>query len=137
MRPTDEVMTSFYQHLGELFYAIAKVDGVVRKEEEAVLKKIVEQEWKDLEDSQDEFHSDASFQIISVFDFLNEGFDAAEEWFNDFKAFKKLHEQLFTPKMNALIMRTADAVASSFAKKNKSELVLLNRLRTLLVVSVA
>nr|AWJ66214.1 hypothetical protein [uncultured bacterium] len=132
MKATEELMTRFYQHLGELFYAVAMVDGVVRKEEEDALKKIITQEWKDLEHSEDEFHSDAAFQIEAVFDFLNETEANSEEWFDDFKAFHKTHEHLFTPQVNKLIMRTADEIASSFHNKNKSELTILTRLNFIL-----
>lgn len=132
MKATDELMTRFYQHLGELFYAVAKVDGVVRKEEETALKEAVINEWKDLEDSEDEFHTDAAYRIEVVFDSLNDGFSESEEWFDDFKLFKKTHEHLFTPEVNELIMRTAENIASSFANMNKSELTILTQLHMLL-----
>ncbi|NND94179.1 MAG: hypothetical protein HKN45_04890 [Flavobacteriales bacterium] len=132
MNATDELMIRFYQHLGELFYAVAKADKVVRKEEERTLKAIISEEWLDLEDTEDEFHTDAAYQIESVFDALNDSDSEAEHWFEDFKLFKESHEQLFTPKVKELIMRTANSIASSFSGTNKSELDMLLRLELLL-----
>ncbi len=128
MKASAEVMSAFYQHLGELFYAIAKVDGVVREQEEETLNRLVRDTWTGLEDSEDEFGTDAAYRIIAVFDQLNDGFTTSEEWFEDFRAFRKLHEQLFTPEVCQAIMRTADAIASSFARKNAPERNMLTRL---------
>jgi hypothetical protein len=128
MNATDELMTRFYQHLGELFYAIAKADNVVRAEEERVLKSIISKEWLALEDSEDEFHTDAAFQIEFVFDSLKESDTGAEQWFQEFRLFKESHEHLFTDKVKRLTIRTANAIASSFSGTNKSELDMLLRL---------
>lgn len=132
MNATDELMTRFYQHLGELFFAIAKSDGVVRPEEEIRLKTLIDEEWAELEDSEDEFHGNAAYQMESVFQNLFEEFADAESAFDDFKYFKLEHEHLFPPKIKDLILVTANSIASSFRGKNKSELNMLLRLEQLL-----
>ncbi len=132
MKPTDELMTRFYQHLGELFFAVAKSDGVVRPEEEIRLKTLIDEHWAELEDSEDEFHGNAAYQMESVFQNLFEEFADAETAYDDFKYFKKSHEHLFTPKVNDLILLTANAIASSFHGKNKSELAMLLKLELLI-----
>src|SRR5690606_35794866 len=48
----------FYQKMGELFYAIAAADKVVRKTEYDALKKIVTEEWKNLDEYEDSFQTD-------------------------------------------------------------------------------
>ena len=132
MKATDELMVRFYQHLGELFYAVSKADKVVRKEEENVLRSIISREWLSVEDSEDEFHTDDAYHIEFVFDTLKESDEDSEKWFEDFKLFKDSHEHLFSDKINELILRTANAIAASFAGTNKSELDILLRLELLL-----
>jgi hypothetical protein len=132
MKATIELTTRFYQHLGELFFAIAKSDGTVRPEEENRLKTLVDKEWTKLEDSEDEFHSNAVYQMESVFQNLFEDFADADTAFDDFKYFFLEHEHLFTAKITDLILLTANSIASSFRGKNKSELNMLLNLEQLL-----
>ena len=132
MKATDELMTRFYQHLGELFFAIAKSDGQVRPEEEIRLLTLIDEKWAGLDDSEDEFHSNAAYQMESVFQNLFEEFADAESAYSDFKIFKREHEHLFTPDVNKLVLETANAIASAFHGKNKSELAMLVKLELLL-----
>ena len=62
MTAIEKTSLSFYQKTGELFYAIAAADKVVRKKEYQSLKKMVQQEWKGLDDVKDEFGVDADSQ---------------------------------------------------------------------------
>ncbi|WP_339702437.1 hypothetical protein [uncultured Marixanthomonas sp.] len=121
-----------YQKLGELFYAIAAADKVIRKAEIDTLSNLVKTHWKNLDALEDEFHSDASYQIEIVFDWLDDKQVNPDECFEDFKDFKKEHPNLFTTTIKKLIWKTADAIASSFAGKNKSELIMLAKLKMLL-----
>ncbi len=132
MKATIELTTRFYQHLGELFFAIAKSDGIVRPEEEQRLKTLVDKEWTKLEDGEDEFHSNAVYQMESVFQNLFEDFADADTAFDDFKYFFQDHEHLFTAKITDLILLTANSIADSFRGKNKSELNMLFNLEQLL-----
>jgi hypothetical protein len=132
MKYSDEVMMSFYQQAGKLFYAIAAADKTVRKEELEALKKLVRSEWLDLDDTYDEFGTDSAYQIEIVFDWLMENEWDMEEVISGLKDFKKEHPGLFTDQVNQLILRTAAAIADSFYGKNKSELTLLTQLRGIL-----
>lgn len=122
----------FYQSLGNLFYAFAAIDRVVRKDEIAVLKKLILEEWQAVDTAKDEFGSDAAFQIKAVFDWLDEAEADPEKCFERFKEYKQEHESYFTPQINALIFKTADKIAYAFAGKNKAEVVLLAKLKILL-----
>lgn len=122
----------FYQNLGKLFYAIAASDKVVKKEELDTLKSIVEQEWVNIDDYQDEFGTDTAYQIEIIFDWLEKNQPDAFLSFDEFSDFKKEHEKLFNTKINRLIWKTADAIADSFAGKNKSELIMLSKLKSML-----
>lgn len=133
MKPSESTMIHFYQQLGKVFYSIATVDKIIRKEEFAQLKKIVKKEWLPLEDSLTEFGDDSAYQIEIVFDWLvATGWDF-EQVIPDFKFFRNEHQHLFTPEINALILKTANAIATSFSGKNKSEHVLISQLNSILL----
>lgn len=132
MKNSPEIMNQFYQNLGKLFYSMAAIDGRVEATEIDSLKKLVVSSWLDIEGSNDSFGSDAAFQIEIVFDLLVEQNTEPEDCFKDFETFRKNHDSLFTKSVNEIIFNTCDTIAGSFAKKNKSELVLLSRLATVL-----
>jgi len=121
-----------YQNLGKLFYAVAASDKVVHEEEKKTLKKIVKVDWVNVDEFKDEYGSDAAYLIEIIFDWLDENQPPAFTAFEDFKDFKKDHEEFFTPAINKLIWKTADQIASSFSGKNKSELILLSQLKAIL-----
>src|SRR3970040_1260804 len=132
MKPSDKTMVRFYRQLGTIFYSIAAVDETVRQEEIKQLKKIIQKEWVPLEDTFDEFGSDSAYQIEIVFDWLVENKWDMEQTLSDLRLFRKEHSSLFTPQINALILKTSQAIATSFAGKNKSEHVLISQLNALL-----
>ncbi len=128
MESTDKPQLLFYQKMGELFYAIAAADKVVRKAEFQALKDIVSKKWENLDDYKDPFHTDAAYQIEVVFDWFDyEQLDAGD-CFDSFADYKKDNPKLFTPERKKLIWETANAIADSFAGKNKSELIMLAKL---------
>lgn len=123
---------NFYQNLGKLFYAIAAADKVVREEEVKALKKIVEEEWLDIDKINDEFGTDTAYQIEIIFDWLDENQPDAEEAFKEFKEYRQEHSNLFDEKIDRLILRTSNEIADSFAGKNRAEIMMLTKLRSLL-----
>lgn len=123
---------AFYQNLGKLFYAIAAADKVVRSEEVAALKDIVQKEWVKIDEINDEFGTDTAYQIEIIFDWLDENQPEADDAFNDFKDYREDHKNLFDPKIDKLIWKTADGIAASFAGKNKAEVIMLSKLKSLL-----
>lgn len=132
MTTSPERLKEMYQALGKLFYAMAAADKTVRKEEIEALKKIVKTKLLDFEDSEDEFGTDSAYQIEIVFMWLIENDSEATVCFNEFKAFNKQHKSLFTNELNHVIFETASAIAASFSGKNKSELVMLSELGSVL-----
>ena len=128
--PKSEIC--FYQNLGKLFYAIAFSDKVVHKKEYETLKKLVETEWKGLDGYVDAFHTDAAYQIEIVIDWLKDVHLDCKICFDDFKYFKKQHESLFTKKRKQLIWNTSNLIANSFAGRNKSETIILAKLKMVL-----
>jgi len=119
----------FYQNLGKLFYAIAAADKKVRNEEYDKLREIVRADWLTVDELEDDFQTDAAYQIEIVFDWLNtEDTLDAETWFDEFIQFNEENAPLFTKPIQDLILKTAHAIAASFSGKNKSELIMLARL---------
>lgn len=132
MKPSHQTIIHFYQHLGKLFYGFASVDKTVRKEEIAKIREIVKKEWLPIENSISEFGVDDAYQIEIVFDWLVENDWKIGKTIPDFEGFKKEHPSLFTPQVNDLILKTAKAITNSFSGKNKSESVLIDKLRDVL-----
>ncbi|MDX1363197.1 hypothetical protein [Arenibacter latericius] len=122
----------FYQCLGKLFYSIAMADKKVMPKEIASLRKDVKKYWLSPDHEVDEFGTDAAFQIEIVFDWLHEKEAEAEEYFKEFADFYETHASLFNPQTKKRIWKTADDIASSYAHKNKSELIFLNKLKLML-----
>ena len=131
MTAIEKTTLSFYQKTGELFYAIAAADKVVRKKEYQSLKKMVKDEWKGLDDVKDEFGVDAAYQMEIVFDWLDYQSLDSSDCFDDFKDFYKNHPSQFTPDRKKKIIKTAHAIAGAFAGKNKNELALLGKIQLL------
>lgn len=131
MKPGTEIQTKFYQNLGKLFYAIAAADRVIRDQEVNRLKEIVRAEWLTLDDTSDDFGTDEAYQIEIVFDWLLEHHPDAETCIQSFSLFKEKHSSLFTPRVMEMIWKTVNSVASAFAGKNKSELIMLNKINHL------
>ncbi len=132
MGAVDKPQLLFYQKMGELFYAIAAADKVVRKEEYDTLKNIVTEQWKNLDDYEDPFHTDAAYQIEVVFDWFDYEQLDAKDCFESFADYKKEYPKLFTKERKQLIWKTANAIASSFSGKNKSEVIMLTKLKNIL-----
>ncbi len=129
MKTNKELTHKFYQNLGKLFYAIAAIDNNVRVEELDKLKDIVKKEWLTTHLIEDDFKMDAEHSIINTFKWLHDDNEYnAKTCYNSFLTFKKEHESLFTDQINTLILKTARAIAASFSKVNKSELMLLAKL---------
>lgn len=132
MDAMDKPKLLFYQKMGELFYAIAAADKVVKEEEYKALKDLVSSEWKKLDSSKDQFNSNAVSQIEVVFDWFDYEQLDANDCFDSFADYKKSHPALFTEERKKIIWDTANAIASAFAGKNKSELIMLAKLKRIL-----
>ncbi|MCL5128271.1 MULTISPECIES: hypothetical protein [unclassified Algibacter] len=128
METKTKLTLEFYQHLGKLFYAIAAADKKVHPDEFNKLKELVKLKWLHLDLAEDHYHTNAAYHIEIVFDWLNNGAYEAETCFHDFVNYKNENPELFTKVIKKLIMKTANAIASSFSGLNKSELIMLAKL---------
>ncbi len=119
----------FYQKLGEIFYAVAAADNVVRQEEYNALKEMVIQEWResDLNES-----SNKLCQMEIMFNWFDYEQLDANSCFEHFEEYYKENSHLFTPEIKKLIWKTANTIADSVSTKNKRELIMLAKLQILL-----
>ena len=69
---------SLYKEIGNLFYAIAAIDGKINKNEKKMMTSLVVHSWRPLEKSTDEFGTDAANIILYQFD-VNEEMNADVE----------------------------------------------------------
>lgn len=124
---------NLFPQLGKLFYAIAASDKVVRDEERTTLRIILENEWENTDlFGNGDWDFNAADQIEVTFDWMETYQPSPYAVFKEFKDFKRDNEELFTPELKQMIWKTADGIASTFAGKNKSELVMLSKLKTIL-----
>lgn len=123
---------TFYENLGKLFYSAAMADSRIHRNEIVKLRAFIRQFWLDVDELEDEFGTDAAFQIESVFDWLVDNEKDGDECFEEFREFYKDHASIFSPFIKVLILDTANAIANSFSGKNKAELVVLGKLELLL-----
>ena len=107
------------QHaLAYLFYAVAATDRRIEDIEIEIMTKTVHDNWP----TEDER------KVTAMFEGILQQKLPAQEAFDHFDQYFQAHKDEFDTRLRHTIFRTADAIASSFAAKNKSELVLLSRL---------
>jgi hypothetical protein len=121
-----------YEHAGYLFYAIAAADGAVKEAELSAIKDLINKEWLPLEDSTDEFGTDAAHYIFMTFDILMDRSLSADEAFAVFKDYFDTHKGAFTEPVRTKIRLTANAIAQAFAGKNKAESKYLKELKRMM-----
>jgi len=132
MNNSEKPQVLLYQEIGQLFYAIAAADKVVRKAEYEALRNLVKLEWSSMNDYVDEFGVNAVYQMEIVFDWFDYEQLDANDCFKSFAQYYKDHKNVFSENQKQLLWKTANAIAGSFAGKNKSELILLAKLHLLL-----
>lgn len=111
-----------FEIIGTLFYAIAKADGSLAFEEYVKFSQLLEKYWQDKTKGQIDV-------IKKKFNSLQKDDVPAADCFNQFLKYVKQHPEEFTNEFKDLILMTADAIAFSYSKFNKSELHYLTKLR--------
>lgn len=119
--------------LGKLFYAIAMADKKITPEEIAALKSTILQRWHLAKSSSNGSNLDIQHSILSVFNNLQHIDAESDSCFLEFRVYFLENQHIFNEDLRILVWHTAQTIASSFAKKNKSELVILAKLKMLLL----
>lgn len=132
MERTPKLPILFYEKVGELFYAIAAVDTKVRKEEFSSLKNCLNTYWN-------LFEVTGKDRSLKPIDILEASFKNAfrnkkdpKTCYEDFVKYKSNNSELFTQTHNKAIWNTANLIANSFSAVNKSEVIVLQKLKLLL-----
>ena len=121
-----------YEKLGYLFYAIASADGGVADGELNRLREMIKKIWIPLEDSTDEFGTDAAHYIAISFEFLmDEGMDPNDA-FSEFKDYYEEHSAAFSREIKENIANTTRAIAHAFKGRNRHEAGILRKVERLL-----
>ena len=117
----------FYKSLSSLFYSIAASDKNIVPKEKLKIIELVEKYWsakKEDFDSKAYIYSELKSLIQSK---LNK-----EIAFDNFKSYFQENQSIFSFDLRKNIMNSAYEIANAFAKRNKSELLLLSKLHMLL-----
>lgn len=122
----------FYQKMGYLCYAVATADYVLTASEKRAIKKLVKESWLTFEGTNDSYGTDASYEIISVFDWLVEEKFSTEESYIVFEDFYQENIAMFDDDLKKMIIQTATEISAATGDCNKKELQLLNKLHDLL-----
>jgi hypothetical protein len=119
----------FYQHLGNLLYSVSGIDGSIRPEEINKVKQLITRELLTLEDSVDEFGTDAAFLAEFQFDYCLENNVNPKESYDQFVHFFRENKNAISEGLRNMIFRITAAVAASFNGFNKKELIFLEDLK--------
>lgn len=120
---------SFSKNLARLFYAIAATDKRVHEAEVRSMKRLIQTSWSDILEQKNNEPIDQIYQIELEFKRLVEENSDPIECFNDFIDFKEKNQAQFDQDINELIWKTSNAIVHAFSGKNKSELILLTKLK--------
>ena len=119
----------FSKNLAKVYYAIAASDKKVHETEMRSLKKQIRTSWTNLYDQKTNLQFDPLYQMELEFDRLVEEQPDPDKCFNDFVNYKLVNQEHFDQSIKELIWKTANAIALAFSGKNKSELILLTKLK--------
>ncbi|TPN87082.1 hypothetical protein [Aquimarina algicola] len=127
MIPEQLQNEEFYQKLAHLFYAVAMADKKMVIEEKRKIVLYVEKYWSH------SFNKNESKEVIyeTMRELIRQQ-TTSEDAFEVFKTYYQNRSNDFSDDLCQKIMEAADAIATSFSKRNKSELVLLTKLHNLL-----
>lgn len=125
MEPSNNI----YWAIGKLFYAIAFVDNTVHFLEYKTVERLIGQEGSSSNERKYVIIPDGSKEILKSFYTMLEARIDAYDAFKEFVSYKKNHEQEFTPQIKKWIWQIADRITYSFARKNKSEVIILSKLK--------
>jgi hypothetical protein len=123
------IFQNFYQELGKLLFAVAQADGTISKKELKALHESVLSDILPLEDSTDEFGTDAAFYVEMQFETLEVNNANPDECFQSFVDYVKEHHTAFNEELKQLVIKVSEKIANSYYGTNSKEQKLLNELR--------
>lgn len=131
MKPKENIKEKLYHHIGKLFYALAMADKKVDRKEILALKSTISKEWMHESIIPAHFNTDGPHEILEAFSQMQQIKAESDPCFSEFRDFYLENQRLFTQDVKKLIWETAQTMALSMAQKNKSELIILAKLKLL------
>jgi uncharacterized tellurite resistance protein B-like protein len=131
-KTTPEQWQQFYQKVAYAAFAVAAADNHIAEQEMKALREQVQQNWLDLEDTVDEFGTDAAYQTEIVFDWLAENDLNSEDALAEFKDYVESAQSFLTNDLRMQVVHLCNKIAVSFHGANKSELGILLRIQQVL-----
>lgn len=119
----------FLKALSQLLYSIASADKVVTNEELEAIENLLHSEWQ----AKNILKNGEINLIILEVKALVKAKANSNASFEDFKNYFENSNSDFSPTVKNLIWKTSDTIASAYAGKNKSEVILLAKLKSLLL----
>jgi hypothetical protein len=129
---TPEQWQKFYQKVAYAAYAVAAADNHIAEQEMAALKEQVTQNWLELEDTTDEFGTDAAYQTEFVFDWLADNAPGSDAALEEFREYVSSVADLLTDDLKMQVVHLCNKIAISFHGANKSELGVLLKIQQIL-----
>jgi hypothetical protein len=129
MKDPHKLETAFYQHLGQLFYAMSLIDGTIHEKEIIKMRELISREWLRFEKLKHELQKDSTLQILTTFDWCVAQKKNSKEAFEEFLAFYNKHKEIFDGRMKTIILRTVSTIAAAFSNNNnRGELHIIAKL---------
>lgn len=126
---TAHFYKKLYKNIGVLLYAIAKADGQIQDKEIKAIHQIVVEDLAPLEESVDNFGTDAAFFAEFEFEILQDHDIGAQKAFDRFVAFAKENQKNLSPELRALIVKIVEKVAAAYRGINKAEAEMIESLK--------
>jgi hypothetical protein len=124
----------FYKELGNLFYAIAASDKIIRPEERNKVDEEIQYAWRHYDDSTDRFGTDRAFLIEFEFEAMEEESTPAEEAFRSFEDYFREFKKDIDKSTRKRIYNSALHIAESVRKINEAEHKYLSQLKKMMNV---
>lgn len=125
-------MEEILHSLSYLFYAVARSDRRIEKEEKAKIHELINDNWKILARKGDPFGVKAVELIDKMIAELDEDEYDSETALRQFKSIYDANREQFTPELKQFILDVCMKTAHAFNQMNKSELVILSRIENVL-----
>jgi hypothetical protein len=118
----------FYSQVGNLLYSISASDGDIRQKEIGAIKNIVKEKLLKIEDSEDEFGTDAAYFTEFRFDYCIDNLVDPNDAYADFLEFFKENSNSIKKPLRTFLLKISEEVAASFGGINKPEHLFLKKL---------
>lgn len=123
------IYKNFYIELGNLLYAIAKSDGLVREKEWKLVHEKVVNDLVPNEPHTDEYGMDAAYYVEMQFESLHEDDADANDAFTSFIQYVNEHHTALDGRLRKAIVDISQAVADAFKGTNSHEEQMLMKLK--------